>query len=205
MKYFLNKERLKEVITNVETQSAPDKYFYIMSLASCVIATYGLLSASTAVIIGSMVVAPLMYPILDLSIAIIIKNKSKLITSIKAETSAIISSIILSTILAYFWSDSIVNYEITSRTTPTLNSIIIAFASGIAGTTAVCYRPPSHIVAGVAIAVSIIPPICVVGIELSRCEFSLAIGAMLLFLTNIFAILVAALIVFKLAGFSKYL
>jgi len=203
MKYFLNKEKFKEVVTNVETQSEPDIYFYIMSLASCVIATYGLLSASVAVIIGSMVVAPLMYPILDLAIAIIIKNKSKLITAIKAETSAIISSIILSAIIAYFSSDSIINYEITSRTAPTFNSVIIAFASGIAGTTAVCYRPPSHIVAGVAIAVSIIPPICVAGIELSKGEFNLAIGAMLLFLTNIFAILVAGIIVFKLAGFSN--
>ena len=203
MRYNLDNKAINEVINNIKKESEPDKYFYIMAVSSCIIATYGLLSASVAAIIGSMVVAPLMYPVLDISLAIIIRDKDKLITAIKAEASVIIFSIILSTILAIFWSDSIKNYEITSRTVPTLSSLIIAFASGIAGTTAVCYRPSSHIVAGVAIAVSLIPPICVVGIELSRYEYNLALGAMLLFLTNILAIGIAGIIVFKLAGFSN--
>ena len=202
-KYSLDNEAMNAVINKVIIESNPDIYFYIMTVSSAIMATYGLLSSNVAVIIGSMVVAPLMYPILDISLNIIRKNKDKLIIAIKAETSAVIFSIILSAILAIFWPKSITNYEIISRTAPTLGSLIIAFASGIAGASAICYRPYSHIVAGVAIAISLIPPICVVGIELSRFEYSLALGAMLLFLTNILAINIAGIIIFKLAGFSS--
>lgn len=202
MVYNLDNKEREKILKKVARESEPDKYFYVMAISSCVIATYGLLSASAAVIIGSMVIAPLMYPMLDISLAIILKNRSKLITAIKAEASAIIFSIILSAIIAAFWQTSIINYEINSRTAPSWSSFIIAFASGIAGTTAMCYRPLNHLIAGVAIAVSLIPPICVVGIELSRFEYNLALGAMALFFTNVLAICVAGIIVFKLAGFS---
>lgn len=202
MKYNLDNKERDNILKKIARESEPDKYFYVMVISSCVIATYGLLSASAAVIIGSMVIAPLMYPMLDMSLAIILRNKSRLITAIKAEASAMIFSIILATILSIFWPTSIINYEITSRTVPTWSSLIIAFASGVAGTTAICYRPLNHLIAGVAIAVSLIPPMCVAGIELSRFEYTLAFGALLLFLTNVFAIAVAGIIVFKLAGFT---
>lgn len=60
MKYRLDNEKLKEVINKVNNDSTPDNYFYTIAIASCVIATYGLLSASVAVIIAAMVVVPLM-------------------------------------------------------------------------------------------------------------------------------------------------
>ncbi len=202
-KYSLNNEEMTEVISKIDIESKPDLYFYIMTVSSCIMSTYGLLSANLPVIIGSMVIAPLMYPILQTALNIIKRNRSKIIIAFKAEAVAVIFSIILSAILAIFWSKSIINHEITSRTLITLSSVIIAFASGIAGATAVCYRPYSHVIAAVAIAISLIPPICVVGIELSRLEYNLAFGAMLLFLTNILAINFAAIIIFKLAGFTS--
>ncbi|MDD3150267.1 MAG: DUF389 domain-containing protein [Candidatus Gastranaerophilales bacterium] len=194
---------MNAVISKVDIESKPDLYFYIMTASSCVMATYGLLDANLPVIIGSMVIAPLMYPMLQTSLNIIKKNRAKITIALRAEAAAVIFSIILSTIIAIFWSKSIINYEITSRTFITLSSIIIAFASGIAGASAVCYRPYSHVIAAVAIAISLIPPICVIGIELSRFEYNSALGAMLLFLTNKLSINFAAIIIFKLAGFTS--
>lgn len=94
------------------------------------------------------------------------------------------------------------NSQILSRTSPTLIDLIIALASGAAGTFATSREDVSDALPGVAIAVSLVPPLAVVGICLSARAFTMALGAFVLFLTNLLAIVVAALALFAVMGYG---
>ncbi|WP_017755514.1 TIGR00341 family protein [Calidifontibacillus oryziterrae] len=208
-KYLLEYETREKIIETIRTDSQPDAYYYIMVVLSCSVATYGLLSNSTAVIIGAMLIAPLMNPILGGGLALITGNNRLLRVTIKAELMGAVIAIILSTLLTLLLPVSHLTPEILARTEPTFIDLIIALASGAAGTYAICYRSGATL-PGVAIATALMPPLCVVGISLAKQEFQMAGGALLLFIANMVAINVIAILIFKFAGFttpsiSKYL
>lgn len=190
-----------EISEKIKKDSMPDTYFYIMVVLSCTVATYGLLSNSTAVIIGAMLIAPLMNPILGGGLALITGNNVLLRVTIKAELIGAIIAVTLSAVLTLLLPVSELTSEILARTEPTLIDLIIALASGAAGTYAICYRAGATL-PGVAIATALMPPLCVVGITLAKQEYHMAGGALLLFIANMVAINVIAIIIFKLSGFT---
>lgn len=200
-KYQLNIETRDKIIKQIRDDSQPDAYYYIMVVLSCSVATYGLLSNSTAVIIGAMLIAPLMNPILGGGLALITGNNHLLRVTIKAELIGAVLAIILSTLLTLLLPISHFTPEIYARTEPTLIDLIIALASGAAGTYAICYRSGATL-PGVAIATALMPPLCVVGISLAKQEYQMAGGALLLFIANMISINVIAILIFKFAGFK---
>lgn len=199
----LNQEDKSKIIIEMRQESKPDKYFYTMVILSCIIATYGLLSDSVAVIIGAMLIAPLMFPILNGALSLTLGSNKLLKTALIAEFSGIIISILCAMTLTLLLPVSDITPEIIARTKPTLLDLVIAIASGMAGTVAICYRPSSAILPGVAIASALMPPLCVIGIGIAKHDFNIATGATLLFLSNIIAINVAGIIVFELVGFGS--
>lgn len=196
---YLTRETITEKISR---DSQPDTYYYIMVVLSCTVATYGLLSNSTAVIIGAMLIAPLMNPILGSGLALITGNNPLLKVTIKAEFIGAVIAVALSTFLTLLLPVSDVTSEVLARTAPTLIDLIIALTSGAAGAYAICYRAGATL-PGVAIATALMPPLCVVGITLAKQEYHLAGGALLLFIANMVAINVIAMIIFQFAGFNK--
>ncbi|OEH91075.1 TIGR00341 family protein [Bacillus solimangrovi] len=191
-----------QIIKSIRKEAKPDTYYYVMVVLSCSVATYGLLSNSTAVIIGAMLIAPLMNPILGSALALINGNNKLLRVTIKAEFIGASIAVILSALLTLLLPVSDLTPEILARTEPTLIDLIIALASGAAGTYAICYRSGATL-PGVAIATALMPPLCVVGISIAKQEFQYAAGALLLFLANMVAIIVIGIIIFKIAGFTN--
>lgn len=200
-RYSLNEKGRDNIFQQISIDSQPDAYYYIMVVLSCSVATYGLLSNSTAVIIGAMLIAPLMNPILGGALALITGSNKLLKVTMKAEFIGAGIAIVLSTLLTLLLPVSELTPEILARTEPTLIDLIIALASGAAGTYAICYRQGATL-PGVAIATALMPPLCVVGISLAKQEFQLAAGALLLFLANMVAIIVIGILIFKIAGFK---
>ncbi|WP_071394562.1 TIGR00341 family protein [Bacillus tuaregi] len=200
-RYQLKGDVRDKITKKIQADSQPDTYYYIMVVLSCSVATYGLLSNSTAVIIGAMLIAPLMNPILGGGLALITGNNYLLKVTIKAELIGAFIAIVLSTLLTLLLPVSGLTPEILARTEPTLIDLIIALASGAAGTYAICYRSGATL-PGVAIATALMPPLCVVGISLAKQEYQLAGGALLLFIANMIAINVIAIVIFKFAGFT---
>ena len=96
-----------------------------------------------------------------------------------------------------------VNPQIVGRTAPTILDLAVAVAIGVAGSFALARRDVADILAGVAIAISLVPVLAVVGITLGAGQLSLALGAFVLFLTNAAAILIAGAVVFKAAGYAR--
>jgi heme/copper-type cytochrome/quinol oxidase subunit 2 len=95
------------------------------------------------------------------------------------------------------------NPQITGRTSPTILDLVIALATGAAGAYGLVRRDVASVLPGVAIAISLVPPLAVVGITLGEGASDLAMGALLLFLSNVVAILVAGVLVFTAAGYRE--
>ncbi len=179
--------------------------WWVMLLLSVAIATFGIMQDSTAVVIGAMLIAPLMTPILGSAAAIVNAWPGRLKNSIILVFLGVAAAVGLAFIIGQ-WLPTIVplttNSQITSRVSPNLIDMLIALAAGAAGAYASVDRRVSSSIAGVAIAVALVPPLGVVGIELQAGEFSDASGAFLLFLTNFVSIILAAILVFLLTGYA---
>ena len=174
--------------------------FLVLTVASCLIATLGLLENSVAVIIGAMVVAPLVGPIQAFAFGALTSDfalvRRALIAAGVGALIAIVASAALGAIIAIPAAGS----EILARTRPTLLDLGIAIAAGAVGGFARVRPAISGTIAGTAIAVALMPPLCVVGLAAANGDWSWTWGALLLFGTNFFGIALACMAVYALAG-----
>ena len=178
--------------------------FAAMMLLSTIIATLGVLQDSTAVVIGAMLIAPLMTPILGVSAAIVGGWPLRLVRSTALVLTAALGAIFVAWLLATWipgFTDLTTNSQIDSRTSPTMVDLLIALAAGAAGAYATVDKRVSASITGVAIAVALVPPLSVVGVTMQQQRWEDAWGATLLFLTNAIGIILVAAIVFVLMGF----
>lgn len=179
--------------------------FFVLIFLSTVIAAYGVVADSTATVIGAMIVAPMMTPITAISLSVITGDSRNMIRSFLIVVGGTALVIVMSLLLAGALPGSIQvleNSQVTSRVSPRLIDLVIALAAGAAGSFATSREDVSDALPGVAIAVSLVPPLAVVGITLSARAYRQAWGAMLLFLTNFLAIVAAGLIVFAIMGYG---
>ena len=177
--------------------------FSILLILATTIATFGLISNSAATIIGAMIIAPLMIPIISISYALVTLN----IRLISYSVIRLILGIFLTVGIAFLTTEMIgyqlSGSEILARTKPTLLDLGIAIAAGTAGGFAKVHRSVSDAIPGVAISVALVPPLCVVGIGFAVHDFSLSRGSFLLFLTNLVGIILTACIVFILQSYGS--
>ena len=191
--------------------SKPSLGFFVLLLCAAVIATLGLISNSTAVVIGAMIVAPLMDPILSLAFALSISNNKLAKRSLMTVVIGVIAVIATAALLSLLLDVSEVNREMTSRTAPNLIDLGVAVAAAVAGSFSMTRERLSNSLAGVAIAVALVPPLCVCGIGLSMGNEVVAVfgrgtvagltnqiseGSFLLFVVNLIGITVASLFIF---------
>ena len=177
--------------------------FWVLLILSTAIATLGIMADSTAVVIGAMLVAPLMTPIMGVSVGIVNGWPRRVSLAFATVAGGVAVSVGVAWILAA-WVPQLVplaaNSQIQARIAPTLIDLLIAVAAGAAGAYATIDRRVSSSITGVAIAVALVPPLGVVGIMLKAGEFGDASGAFLLFLTNLVAIILTASVVFVVGG-----
>ena len=178
----------------------------LMALATT-IATFGIATDSTAVVIGAMLIAPLMTPILATSAALLRGRPTTALRSGAIVAAAAVGAIVLSWVLAAFIPDLAVtvgNDEVTSRTAPNILDLAIAIAAGAAGAFAFSRSDVSDTLPGVAVAVALVPPLAVAGVTLHAGNVQQALGALLLFGTNLVAMLAMAGVVFVLTGYIAW-
>jgi uncharacterized hydrophobic protein (TIGR00271 family) len=161
-----------------------------------------LLENSAAVIIGAMIIAPLLTPIQALAYGVLDGSVSNIRASCISLAAGSLLAVGLSALLARAIGLTILGAEVMSRTRPNLLDLGIALAAGLVGGFARTRPGISNMVAGTAIAVALMPPLCVVGIGLASGDDHIAGGALLLFVTNLFGITLASTVVFFLAGYA---
>lgn len=170
-------------------------------IASVFIASIGLNTNSTAVVVGAMLISPLMGPILGIGLSISINDWSTLKQSIRNITIATTLSIITSYIYFKISPLSETSSELLSRTVPTLLDVFIAFFGGVAGILAGSRGEKTNVVPGVAIATALMPPLCTAGYGLATLQWEMFFGAFYLYLLNSVFIALATLLVVKFLRF----
>ena len=199
----LHPARIQEIHSSLSEESDLDVYYLALTIGSCIIATLGLLSNSAAVIIGAMIVAPLMLPIRSLAFAALAGNVMLFRKSFRAIAVGTLISIALGWLLGYMVAIPEFGSEVTSRSQPTLIDLGIAIAAGAIAGFAKVEPKISSSLAGTAIAVALMPPICVVGLGLSKADWILSSGAALLYVTNLLGITLSCMAIFIATGCSS--
>ncbi len=201
-------ERRGEVQVQLREASHPDFDFFLLVVLSCTIATMGLLTDSAAIIIGAMLVAPLMSPIIGLGLASITGDSRLLRDATTALIRGLLLAVLISFLLALanrympfiYFKD--LPGEVLSRTRPSPIDLSVALAGGLAAAYALAMPNISAALPGVAIATALMPPLCTIGIGLAFGRLDVTGGAFLLFITNTVTIAFAATLVFFALGFS---
>lgn len=203
-------DQRREIIADISESSSPGFDYFLMVILSTSIATLGLITDSPAVIIGAMLVAPLMSPVIGIGLASMIGRRTLLKSSVSALLRGALLAVGLSTIITVinsylpFVSLHELPQEIITRTHPSPIDLMIALAGGFAAAYSLTEERLSAALPGVAIATALMPPICTVGIGVALLRWDVAGGAILLFITNAVTIAFAAAFVFFLRGFNPY-
>ncbi|MAT05102.1 MAG: TIGR00341 family protein [Acidimicrobiaceae bacterium] len=175
--------------------------FSVMQTLSVVVAVMGLSADSPAVVIGAMLLAPLMQPVLGIAACISMALFKNALRAMLVVVLATAWSVLLSYWLAAIFINGELPDEVRSRTAPDIRDLVVALGAGAAGAYATVRKDVSSSLPGVAVAVALVPPLGVLGITLQAGNATFAWGALLLYVTNLFAIVLAGVLVFVVTGF----
>jgi uncharacterized hydrophobic protein (TIGR00271 family) len=198
----VSRERAATVIEDVTLGSDPKFSFYALLVTSSLIAAFGLIANSTAVVIGAMLVSPLMTPILGIALGLVRGDGSLLRRAVLAEGAGVILAVGVAALFGMLPLNVQATPEMLARTEPNLLDLIVAVLAGFAGTYAVIDERISPALPGVAIATAIVPPLSNCGLCLALGAYEGASGSILLFLANFLSILLVASILFFTAGLA---
>lgn len=202
--YHADKEELKETFVSLKESAALSESFVVLMILSSVLATIGLFANSAPVIIGAMILAPLMTPIISLSMGVLRQSKELVIESVKTLWIGIVLALFFGVLLTVMMPLHDLNSEMLARISPTILDLGVAIIAGIAGAYASARSQVAKNLAGVAIAVALVPPLAVSAIGIGWLDWSIFWGAFLLFLTNLMGMVLAAAAAFLVMGFSPF-
>lgn len=197
-----SEDDFKELFQSLKNSANFSYIFLTLMILSTLVATTGLFANSSPVIIGAMILAPLMSPIISLSMGVIRANDFFIIQSIKTLFIGIFMALFVSSLFTYLIPLHEITNEMQSRLHPNILDLFVAIFSGIAGAYASSKEEISKSLAGVAIAVALVPPLSVTGIGIGFGDFEMIYGSFLLFITNLVGITLSAAITFIVLGYS---
>ncbi|MFI6483467.1 DUF389 domain-containing protein [Nonomuraea sp. NPDC050663] len=175
--------------------------FWIMLILSAVIAACGVIGDSTATVIGAMIIAPLSTPIMGTALGLVKRSRSGSALFVLGGASAVVAIGLVASLVVPNSYDLLSNSQVSGRTSPGLVDLVAAMATGLAGAVALARRDVGAVMPGVAIAISLVPPLVVVGVCLGNGAPLLALGALVLFLSNMLALVLAGMFVFAALGY----
>lgn len=190
-----------EAYVRIRRSARPNTDFFILIALSAMIASLGLIISSPAVVIGAMLVAPLMSPIVGTGLAVVLGDARFLRLALGAVARGVGLAILVGMVAGLLYLGEPLTPELMARTQPSLLDLGIALFSGMAGGYALSRSAAAGALPGVAIAAALVPPLATVGIALTTGYFRESFGAFLLFVTNFVAISSATALVFIVLGF----
>jgi uncharacterized hydrophobic protein (TIGR00271 family) len=177
-----------------EKESKLDEVYIVLSIGAGLIASLGLVADSPAVVIGAMLVAPWILPLRAVAFGILQGRLPLVVSALFTLATGVLLTIGLSYGLGLSVGLPVFGAEVLSRTTPNLLDLGVALVAGAISTYAKVRSKAVSSVAGTAIAVALVPPVCVCGLLLSAQQWGPARGAGLLFLANLLGILSGGLL-----------
>ena len=199
-----SEEEYRELFVALRDNASASSSYQVLMVLWVMLALAGLYANSAPVIIGAMILAPLMAPIVSFSMGLARSDYGLIRSSLRTLTIGVAWGLACAVLLAWAMPFDIATEEMRSRMSPTLLDLLIAVISGIAGAYANAKEEIAKSLAGVAIAVALVPPLSVAGIGLGWGDWSMASGALLLLITNLVGISLAASITFLVLGFAPF-
>lgn len=180
----LDRDAESEIIQNV-SRGVSFRGFNLWVLVFAIfVASLGLNTNSTAVIIGAMLISPLMGPIIGMGVSMGINDIDLLKRSVRNYLVATVVSVLTATVYFYLSPLQEAHSELFARTSPSIYDVLIAFFGGAAGIVAIFARERGNVVPGVAIATALMPPLCTAGFGIATGQWEFFFGAFYLFFIN---------------------
>jgi uncharacterized hydrophobic protein (TIGR00271 family) len=192
-----------EVVQAASDLTRANTNYLVMIILSSVLASVGLLQSSVAVVIGAMLVAPLMSPLMGFGVGLALGDVVMMRRSTLTVMHGVGLVVLTSVLTGLIFPLPNPTPEMAARGEPNLLDLFVALASGAAGAFALARRDIPAALAGVAIAAALVPPICTTGLALANGETSLMLGAGALSLVNIIGISITAAGVFSVLGIQQ--
>jgi len=199
---YASEERFQDLFPALREDARINSIYLVLMVLSTMLATVGLYLSSASVIIGAMLLAPLMSPIVSLSMGILRGNIELFKNSIGKIVIGVLIALLSSALITFLFPYKPITDEMLARLNPTLLDLAVAIISGIAAAYSKSFREIIQSLAGVAIAVALVPPLAVAGIGIGRTDFHFFYQAFLLFSTNLIGIIIAATFTFRVLGYS---
>ena len=194
----------KDLFLTLKENARINSTYILLMVLSSLLATLGLFLNSPSVVIGAMVLAPLMAPIISTSMGMLRSDADLSRKSFLTLLTGMMIALSLSALMAYLLPFQEITNEIEGRLHPSTLDLLVAVLSGVAGAFANVKENIAKSLPGVAIAVALVPPLCVAGIGIGWLNPTVFSGAMLLFLTNLTGIIMAAGLSFMILGFAPF-
>ncbi|MDG2045714.1 MAG: TIGR00341 family protein [Halioglobus sp.] len=197
-------EEYRELFISLRDNAKATHSFQVLMILSVLLALAGLYANSAPVIIGAMILAPLMLPIVSLAMGLARTESNLIRTSMRTLVIGILWGLGCAVFVAWAMPLDVPTAEMTARMSPTLMDLFVAVISGVAGAYAYAKEEVAKSLAGVAIAVALVPPLSVAGVGLGWGDWDMAGGALLLLITNLVGIALAASATFLVLGFAPF-
>ena len=200
---YASENRFKNLFMELRKDAIADSIYITLMMLSTLLATIGLFANSSAVVIGAMLLAPLMAPIVSFSMGLLRGDEHLFYASLKKIGVGVLMALVASSFVTYILPDTTLTTQIEARINPTLLDLFVAILSGIAAAYSKSFREVIQSLAGVAIAVALVPPLATAGIGIGRGEWVIFVQAFLLFCTNFVGITLSATLTFYVLGYSS--
>lgn len=201
----IDRDNRVALVERLQSNSNWDFDFFALMVLATTIAAIGLVQNSAAVVIGAMLVAPLMTPLLGLGLALVQGNAMLAKISVRSVSFGICVALLVGVLVGLVIPGfDQATPEMLARGGPSLLDLFVAFASGLAAAYASSRPGLLAALPGVAIAAALVPPIATSGLALSQGNWDLALHALLLFVVNMFTIVLASIISLWMVGFRSF-
>ncbi len=190
-------------VDELVARSRPSSVYYTMLVLSSLIVASGLLLNNSAIVIGGMLVTPVLTPILLIALGLSIGELQPIKRAILLVMKSVGVVVVASLVLALVFGSPQGSFTFDDSAKTAVLYFVVAIASGIAATFAWTNKEIAEVLPGVAIAVSLVPPLAIAGIGISFWDVSVVRFHFLIFLFNLLGIIVGSVFVFSLSKFYR--
>lgn len=189
--------------TNIIDSSAPRADFYFLVILSTLIVALGLLADNVVLVIGGMLVTPLLSPVLAVALGVVISDHKVIVRSVRIFLTAFMFAFFVALITGFISAMPVGEMQLIKIMRPSLLTLLIAVIAGLAASYTWAKPELNANLPGIAVTVTLIPPLTAIGLLAANGEWALFRNALNVLLLNIFGIISASLLVFSLMDFYK--
>lgn len=193
-------------IENIITHSSPRPDFFLMLSLSISMAVFGVLLGSSVILIGSMLIAPLLYPVLSLALGVIVSDPKLIARSFYTLLKSVVIGLVVGLIIGLLFAGAVMDgtlpLSIYTGGPSSFMYSVVAVIAGFAAAFAITKPHLNETLPGVAIAVALVPPLAYAGVGMAMFDWEIVSSSLLLFCVNIIGIMFSAMIVFSMLRFS---